>query len=1137
MRALGDPFVGRTVAQYEILARVGGGAMGVVYQARDTKLGRLVALKFLPQPWSHDESAKQRFVREAQAASATQHPNICTIHDIETADDGQLFIVMAFYEGVTLKQRLERGPLAIEDALEIATQIADGLAKAHTQGVVHRDIKPGNVMLTEDGVRVLDFGLATFVDALRLTAENASFGTPAYMSPEQVRGHAADARSDVWAAGVVLYEMLAGQVPFQGSHAEAIAHAIRHEAAEPLHLHRPEIPEQVEQLVFRALHKDPSVRYQSGRALARALRQVRGLSIPLDLRTEPVQSPASIAPRRRARVSWRGVAAAMVMLLAGAAAFVAAFPAEPSSIVVAPFGNQTGDSGLEDYRLGLTQTLTLALRDSRGVSVAPYRRVLQVLNRFVRDGVDVASRDVIAAIVSDTDIALVIVPTLLRDGGDWRGRVELRNAATAASVWSYETTPLTTALSRDAAHSVAIEMATAIDRHLTPRRISLVERMKRIVGIGRAGVVPHVQSLDAAKAFEAGIREYEDLEYAAARDAFASAVNEDPRNPLARAWLSRALQLTRDDDRAIEAGDRALALVTPGSPTADALFVRAVAREGRREFAGAEADYRALVAARPGDATWLIELGAFLDRRERSADAAMVYRQAMTLDAGLVRPRLELCRLYSPSRLNEPVEARMFGETALARYRALAGAGQSSGGEAQSLLCLSDVLRAGSSADRAEARRHAESARRMFEELGRSYNVARADYYVALLAGVQGRYAEAVELGEKALKTAMSAGNVSVQPLILINLGVANVALGQRQTAAAYYQQAFTLYQSWREELRAAQTQANRGAMLIEYGNPEEGLRDVQNARAVAESLQDKAFQAFCARVIATYYRNHGRHSEAEAELNKGIAIASERNLLEPVTVMRAHMSLSQFETGDYDAARASLLQAIKDGTGRLTTEARIRLARTDLRLGDLAAADEALARAQADLDASPNDALRSLLALVQGERALESQQVTVARTQFERAASSWADDVPQPAAIEARAYLGLLAAQAGRLDEGRRLLRASLEAAGKLEHHGLEARCRVIQAQVELMRNGFDQAASFLNAIPPDADGRTIGAELRAEVHYWWSRIHAARGDASRAGAEANSARAAADAIAQTLPEADRHRFLRRPAIRRYHS
>ena len=159
-----DPLVGKTVAQYEVVAKLGGGGMGVVYKARDTKLGRLVALKFLPPQWSHDESAKQRFIREAQAASATDHRNICTIHNIESTDDGQLFIVMAYYDGRTLKQKLEAGALGVDEALDIASQVAEGLAKAHGQGVVHRDIKPGNLMVTEDGIKILDFGLAKFAD-------------------------------------------------------------------------------------------------------------------------------------------------------------------------------------------------------------------------------------------------------------------------------------------------------------------------------------------------------------------------------------------------------------------------------------------------------------------------------------------------------------------------------------------------------------------------------------------------------------------------------------------------------------------------------------------------------------------------------------------------------------------------------------------------------------------------------------------------------------------------------------------------------------------------------------------------------------------------------------------------------------
>ena len=186
------------------------------YTARDARLGRLVALKFLPPQWSHDDSAKQRFLREAQAASATHHRNICTIHDIETTDDGRLFIVMAYYEGQTLKQRLEAGALAIEEAVEIAAQVAEGLAKAHLEGVVHRDIKPGNLIMAEDDVKILDFGLAKFANALQLTLEGSTLGTVAYMSPEQTRGEEADARSDIWAVGVVLYEMLTGTLPFKG---------------------------------------------------------------------------------------------------------------------------------------------------------------------------------------------------------------------------------------------------------------------------------------------------------------------------------------------------------------------------------------------------------------------------------------------------------------------------------------------------------------------------------------------------------------------------------------------------------------------------------------------------------------------------------------------------------------------------------------------------------------------------------------------------------------------------------------------------------------------------------------------------------------------------------------------------------
>src|SRR5258706_686788 len=271
-----DTLVGKTFAHYEIAAKIGGGGMGIVYKARDTKLGRIVALKFLPPQWSHDETAKQRFIREAQAASATDHPNICTIHSIESTDDGQLFIVMAYYEGQTLKQTLEAGAIGLDQALLIATQVAEGLARAHAQGVVHRDIKPGNLMVTEDGVKILDFGLAKFADALQLTIAGTTIGTVAYMSPEQAKGEEADARSDIWALGVVLYEMIAGRAPFKGSYPEAVSYAIRNEPPPPL----PGASREIEQLVLRAIHKNPDERFPSARELARELRTLQGWTVP-----------------------------------------------------------------------------------------------------------------------------------------------------------------------------------------------------------------------------------------------------------------------------------------------------------------------------------------------------------------------------------------------------------------------------------------------------------------------------------------------------------------------------------------------------------------------------------------------------------------------------------------------------------------------------------------------------------------------------------------------------------------------------------------------------------------------------------------------------------------------------------------
>jgi tetratricopeptide (TPR) repeat protein/TolB-like protein len=369
--------IGSTVSHYTVLERLGGGGMGVVYRAEDTRLKRPVALKFLSADLTRDAEAKQRFVQEAQSASALDHPHVCTVHEIDETPDGRVFICMTYYAGESLRERILKGPFSVADALVIAIQIAEGLAATHDRGIVHRDIKPANVMLTSDGtVKIVDFGLATLIRRARGSRSGVVAGTLPYMAPEQARGEAADARTDIWAAGAVLYEMLTGHPPFGTEHESPVLRAIQEDRHPPISRTRQDVPQAVTAMIDRCLEKDPDKRFATARDLAAELRRVRR-ALRISTASTITGAPASGATsgRRRRRAAGLAAAAAAAALAVAILSGVLpgldrvpgthALPAK-AHIAVLPFLNVGGEPANQAFIDGFVEVLASRLTQLRG---------------------------------------------------------------------------------------------------------------------------------------------------------------------------------------------------------------------------------------------------------------------------------------------------------------------------------------------------------------------------------------------------------------------------------------------------------------------------------------------------------------------------------------------------------------------------------------------------------------------------------------------------------------------------------------------------------------------------------------------------------------------------------------------------
>ena len=427
--------IGKTVSHYRILEKLGEGGMGIVYKTEDTKLRRTVALKFLPPELSRDPEAKERFFHEARAAAALEHPNIATVYEIDEAE-GQIFIALGYVEGRTLKDTIANRPLPIAQAIDFAMQIAEGLALAHEKGIVHRDVKSANIMITDKGqVKIMDFGLAKLKGQTRLTRNGSTLGTVAYMSPEQAQGKEVDLRSDIWSLGVVLYEMLTGKLPFRGEYDQAVIYAILNETPEPVTALRSGVPLELERIMDKALAKDPAERYQGCKDLLADLR--RSMK-----EAKPAATGRGAAEGRRhfPRVGlWLiamlaiGVAVAGYLLTRKKPAAVsvdnvlqAAAPAWTNSIAVLPFRDFSFKKDQEYFCDGMTDAIIGRLSLLNELKVISLTSVMAYKHREV----------LVREIGRELGVQRILEGSIMREKDNIRVSVQLIDAADDSPLWS-----------------------------------------------------------------------------------------------------------------------------------------------------------------------------------------------------------------------------------------------------------------------------------------------------------------------------------------------------------------------------------------------------------------------------------------------------------------------------------------------------------------------------------------------------------------------------------------------------------------------------------------------------------------------------------------------------------------------------
>ncbi len=645
----GSIFAGK----YKIVERLGIGGMGVVYKAEDTKLRRTVALKFLSPERTQDARARDRFIHEAQAASALDHPNICTIHEIDETEEGQMYIAMSFYTGESLKEKIGRGPLNLKDTLDTAIQIAKGLAKAHEQDIVHRDIKPANIMITDDGLaKIVDFGVAKLVGSTRVTRVGTTVGTAAYMSPEQALGEEVDQRTDIWSLGVVLAEMLTGEPPFRGENEQAILYNILNREPQTAKGLTTEVPKDLETIIRKCLVKDPKKRFFSARELAQFLEELK-LKL-ITGATFPTRTMLFRRPRRRLLL---GSVAAVAILAAILLTWTLTRPSlafhERDKLLVADVDNQTEDSVFD---MALQTAIEADLQQSPYASIFGKGQVSETLKLMRLEPGSRIDEELGYDICRFSGIRAMILPRILKAGEAYELQAILIDPRRKRHVDRIRVT----ALGREEV------LLNAIDKLAKQVRSRLGESLNSIEEADKAVVQLTTSSWEALNYLSMGQAKWNEGKFKEAASFFELALEKDPKFVAARGSLGLVLiQFLNQKEKGKEELQRALG-DAEGISQLEYLLIKAVNRwYVEEDYEGSLEEYRIIREIYPDTMQAYNNPGVILRNLGRHEEAIAMFEKAAEVAPRNSTPLANLWWTHLTFR-KDPVSAEEAGRRVVA---------------------------------------------------------------------------------------------------------------------------------------------------------------------------------------------------------------------------------------------------------------------------------------------------------------------------------------------------------------------------------------------------------------------------------------------------------------------------------------